>query len=159
VNKLITIHKLDTNKHETWQYRGEILESSLNKVVIKAYFNRDDFELNGIWLRRDDYFIETYFNDRWYNIFQIHDQKDDHIKGWYCNISFPAEISEAGITYVDLALDLLVFPDGTQQVLDEDEFEALDIDEDICGKALNGLNELQQLFNSIDFENPPQLIN
>ena len=34
--------------------------------------------------------------------------------------------SEASqIRYVDLALDLLVFPDGRQLVLDEDEFEAL----------------------------------
>jgi hypothetical protein len=149
---------LDTNNHETWQYQGEILEKSVNKIVIEAYFKRDDFEFNGIWLRRDDRFIETYFKERWYNIFEIHDRNDDHLKGWYCNISLPAEISESDIWYVDLALDLLVFPDGTQQVLDQDEFEALDIDENICQQALNGLKDLQQLFNSIDFENLPPLI-
>lgn len=156
---MLTIHKLDTNNHETWQYQGEILEKSMNKIVIKAYFNRDDFELNGIWLCRDDYFIETYYKDRWYNIFQIHDKNDDHVKGWYCNVSYPAEISDSDISYVDLALDLLVFPNGDQLVLDQDEFEALEINEDTCRKAINGLKELQQLFKSIDFNNLPQLIN
>ncbi len=31
------------------------------------------------------------------------------------------------LSYVDLALDLLVFPDGRQFVLDEDEFLKLDL--------------------------------
>ena len=159
MNKMVTIHKLDTNHRETWQYQGEILEKTANKIVIKAFFNRDDFELNGIWLRRDDYFIETYFNDRWYNIFQIHDRNDGQLKGWYCNVSLPAEISNSDISYVDLALDLLVYPSGDQLVLDEDEFEVLEIDGDTRRKAKSGLKELQQLFKSVDFNNLPRLIN
>jgi protein associated with RNAse G/E len=150
---------MNTDNQETWRYHGEILESSLHKIVIKAYFNRDDFELNGIWLRRNDYFIETYYSDRWYNIFQIHDQDDGQIKGWYCNVTKPAEISDLDISYIDLALDLLVFPDGTQLVLDQDEFEDLEIEEEICRKALKGLEDLQQLFHSVDFEDLPDLIN
>ena len=36
--------------------------------------------------------------------------------------------AEDVISYVDLALDLWVAPDGTQTVLDEDEFAAIDLD-------------------------------
>ena len=46
-------------------------------------------------LRRGDRFIETYYTDRWYNIFEIHAREDDRLKGWYCNIAKPA-VMEAG---------------------------------------------------------------
>ena len=85
--------------------------------------------------------------DRWYNILEIHDREDDRLKGWYCNIGKPA-VMEAGnkISYVDLALDLWVAPDGTQTVLDEDEFAALDLDDETRSKARAALAELQALF-------------
>ena len=97
--------------------------------------------------RQGDRFIETYYTDRWYNIFEVHDREDDRLKGWYCNIAKPA-VMEAGerISYVDLALDLWVAPDGTQTVLDEDEFAALALDAETRSKALRGLEELQALF-------------
>ena len=50
------------------------------------------------------------------------------------------------ISYVDLALDLWVAPDGTQTVLDKDEFAALDLDEDTRLQAWSALQELQILF-------------
>ena len=98
-------------------------------------------------LRRGDRFIETFYLDRWYNILEIHDREDDQLKGWYCNIGKPA-MKEAGneISYVDLALDLWVAPDGTQTVLDEDEFNALDLDAETRSKARAALAELQSLF-------------
>ena len=63
------------------------------------------------------------------------------------------------ISYVDLALDLLVYPSGDQLVLDEEEFEALEIDGDTRRKGKLGLKVLQQLFKSVDFNNLPRLIN
>ena len=49
------------------------------------------------------------------------------------------------MSYVDLALDLLVYPDGRQLVLDEDEFQALSLDTATHVKAQAALNELQRL--------------
>jgi hypothetical protein len=40
----------------------------------------------------------------------------------------------------------LVFPDGRQLVLDEDEFESLELAPDVSQKARRALAELQQLF-------------
>ena len=43
-------------------------------------------------------------------------------------------------------------PDGTQTVLDEDEFAALDLDAETRRQARTALKELQQLF--VDHKNP-----
>ena len=58
----------------------------------------------------------------------------------------PAEIRGDVLSYVDLALDLLVFPDGRQLVLDEDEFNNLDLNPTDKAQALAALAELQQQF-------------
>ena len=89
-------------------------------------------------LKEKDRFVETFYTDRWYNIFEIHDRDDDSCKGWYCNIGRPAEIADGTVSYVDLALDLWVTAKGMQTVLDEDEFIALDIDTGDEGKSLTG---------------------
>jgi protein associated with RNAse G/E len=57
---------------------------------------------------------------------------------------------EAGneISYVDLALDLWVAPDGTQTVLDENEFAGLDLDSETRCQARAALKELQAHFSN-----------
>jgi hypothetical protein len=100
--------------------------------------------------------VERYYTDRWYNIFAVHDRDDDTLKAWYCNVTRPAEITPdretpiSRIAYVDLALDLLVFPDGRYLVLDEDEFANLPIDDLTRQKALDALDELKALAKSGD---------
>jgi protein associated with RNAse G/E len=131
---------------ETWRYAGNVLQRYENSILIEAFFNRPDTPFHGMLLGLGDRFLELYFNDRWYNIFEIHDRKTDTLKGWYCNVTCPAEFSEGVIAYVDLALDLLVFPDGKQMVLDEDEFSALDISPELGLHARQGLAELVELF-------------
>ena len=104
-------------------------------------------------LKNQDRFVEIYYTDRWYNIFEVHDREDDQVKGFYCNIGYPA-VFEFGsrISSIDLALDLWVTPDGTQVVLDEDEFSALALDAETRRQARAALKELQQLF--VDHKNP-----
>jgi protein associated with RNAse G/E len=58
----------------------------------------------------------------------------------------PAVIEDGVVSYVDLALDLWVSATGEQTVLDEDEFEQLNLREELRVGALNGLDELKQLF-------------
>ena len=147
MKETITIIKLDVDEKEVWRYTGEVIDSSEDKVIIEARFNKDDFLFQGLMLKRDDRFVETYFPGRWYNIYEIYDRDDGQRKAWYCNITKPAKIQDDQISYVDLALDLLVFPDGTQLVLDEDEFEALNLDQAVKLKALQGLEELKEHFN------------
>jgi predicted RNA-binding protein associated with RNAse of E/G family len=105
-----------------------------------------------VLLKRNDRFVETFYSDRWYNIFEIYDREDGKFKGWYCNVGFPALLEVGTVSYIDLALDLWVARDGTQTVLDEDEFLALPIDVMTRTQAISALEELKQKFAS---EKPP----
>ena len=144
----IDVVKLNVAGEEAWRYRGHLLERNSNRIVLEAYFDRQDMDLQGMLLGRGDRFVETYYSDRWYNIFEIHSREDDQLRGWYCNVTQPAAFGDLSISYVDLALDLLVFPDGRQLILDEDEFQALDISTAERRKARQAMEELQKKFSA-----------
>jgi len=141
----VTVRKLDPQRRETWRYYGRLLEQGAQYVLIEADFNRDDAVYHGVPFRRGDPFVEIYYTDRWYNVFEVHDRESGEAKCWYCNVSMPAEWQDGLLSYVDLALDLFVYPDGRQLVLDEDEFEALNPDEQLRQQAYAALEELRQL--------------
>lgn len=136
----------------TWQYEGVVLHREENAVTLEALFNRDDMPFMDIVLKRNDRFVETFYSDRWYNIFEIYDRDNNNFKGWYCNMGKPAIFDANSISYVDLALDLWVSKDGKQTVLDEDEMDALNLDDDLKQNAYAGLRELQEWLKTI---NPP----
>jgi hypothetical protein len=144
----VEVLKLNLAGQETWRYTGIVLTRQPQSVLIEARFNRADTLFHGILLGQGDRFVEIFYNDRMYNIFEIHDRGDDHLKGWYCNICRPADFRPGEIAYVDLSLDLLVFPDGRQLVLDEDEFvvQAQDLAESEIKEARAALQALQDLF-------------
>lgn len=138
--------KLNHLGQETWRYSGKVLKQTSILIVLEAFFDREKTLVGDLVLKRGDIFIEYFYNDRWYNIFEIQDLYDHYIKGWYCNISYPAIFSTRYVIYQDLALDLLVYPNGQQVVLDENEFEALPLSPMDRNKARKSLNELQRLF-------------
>lgn len=121
----ITVYKLDHEGREVWQYPARELARDEYSVRLEAYFNRDDVDLGYTVFKRGDRFIETFYNDRWYNIFAVYDRDDGHLKGWYCNIARPAVLGGDSIRCEDLALDVWIEADGAATVLDEDEFDAL----------------------------------
>jgi uncharacterized protein len=143
----VTVIKHNHLGQERWRYTGNVLKRAENAILIQAYFDRQDLPFHGIVLAQGDRFLEVYFSDRWYNIFEIHDRQDDHLKGWYCNLTRPAEISRDTISYIDMALDLLVYPDHTFLVLDEDEYEDLGLPVEIRQQVMNALEELKGLFS------------
>ena len=155
----IKVLKKNLADEVTWQYEGTVLHREENQITLEALFNRDDLPFMGITLKRNDRFVETFYSDRWYNIFEIYDRDDGKFKGWYCNIGKPAVIAEDFVSYVDLALDLWVSADGKQTVLDEDELEALSLDDKLKQKAYEGLEELKEVItkrrNSGETKNPP----
>lgn len=140
------IIKLNHLGQETWRYSGKVLKQTSSLIVLEAFFDREETLVADLVLMRGDRFIEYYYNDRWYNIYEIQDLTHHHIKGWYCNISYPAVFSTRSVTYQDLALDLLVYPAGKQVVLDEDEFETLPLSPFDRNKARESLYELKQIF-------------
>lgn len=145
----VTIIKRNANKVETWRYSGTVLHQNDQKITIEALFDRPDTSFHEIIIKEGDRFVETYFNDRWYNILAIYDREDGMLKGWYCNISYPAEISGGVVSYIDLALDLFVYADGRQLELDYDEYEALQLPAPTREKAEEAFKELKDLFERV----------
>jgi len=144
---MILVRKRNESGQVTWEYSGEELARGENFVKLEARFNRDDLPFQDIVIKRNDRFIETFYTERWYNIFEIHDRDNDAIKGWYCNIGQPAVWDQPdAISYRDLYLDLWVDPQGIQTVLDMDEFDKAGLDELTRKHALHALEELRQLF-------------
>lgn len=123
----ITVFKLDHHGQEVWQYSGILVERTVNRVTIEAYFKRSDVDLGYVVFTQGDRLIEHFYSDRWYNVFELHAAADDRLKGWYCNFARPARLGEATIHQEDLALDLWVDPSGESRVLDRDEFDALNL--------------------------------
>ncbi len=125
---MITIIKNDHTGREILHYEGVVLDRGATWVKLEAPFNWPDKAAPYHTFRKGDRFIEFYYSDRWYNIFEMHDVDTDQIVGWYCNVTRPALLGEDTIHADDLALDLFVSPEGVITVLDEDEFAALPLD-------------------------------
>lgn len=141
----IKVQKKDHTGKTLIEYEGEEMRRAENSITLEALFTREDMPFMDIIFKKGYRFVEYYYSDRWYNIFEIYDRDDGKIKGWYCNIGKPAVIEDQVVSYIDLALDLWVSPDGRQTVLDEDEFEALDLDDETRNTALTALQDLQKL--------------
>jgi hypothetical protein len=141
----ITVIKNDHTGHEVWRYQGCVLHREDSQVTLEAYFDHDEVDLGYVIFRRGDRFVERHYSDRWYNIFEVHDAQDDHLKGWYCNITRPAALLPDEIRADDLGLDVFVHPDGRMLTLDQDEFDALPLDDGERRAALDGLAELKRL--------------
>lgn len=145
MNELITVHKLDAAGQEVWAYTGRVLARGPTWVRLEATFDRAEVIFQGLVLRGGDRMVETFFADRWYNVFAVHDGGTDRVKGWYCNITRPARLGPQDVSAEDLALDLLVYRQGGDQVLDEDEFEALGLPPGDRDAAWAALAELRRL--------------
>jgi uncharacterized protein len=144
----IKVQKKNPAGEVTYRYEGLLLSRDENSITLEALFDREDMPFMGIVLKKGDRFVEHYYTDRWYNIFAVYDRDNGKLKGWYCNVGRPAVIEDGVVSYVDLALDLWVSAKGKQTVLDEDEFEALELNDELKAGALAGLNELKLRFKN-----------
>jgi uncharacterized protein len=125
-------------------YEGEVAHADDRMVVLRCTWTRvEPLDLGPFVLEAGDVFLEHYYRDEWFNIFQIHDV-GGALKGWYCNVTEPAEIQSGAVRWLDLALDLLVLPDGRATVVDEEEFEALALSPEKARRARVALARLQQ---------------
>ena len=144
----IVVDKLSPQGELKWRYEGEVIERGEDWLKLEAFFDRDDAPFMDTFLKRGDRFVETYYRERWYNVFEIYDRDNGALKGWYCNVTKPALFLDGRVEYVDLFLDLWVSADGAQTVLDEDEFLAADLDAGIRQSAQDALQEAQAWFKT-----------
>lgn len=147
---MLTVIKLNPQGTEMLRYNGEVIAREAHRVVIQAFWTMAEKDLGYTRFETGDRFIEYYYTDRWYNIFDIADASGTR-KGWYCNITEPAHVYHTNthetIKQVDLYLDLWIRPDGQSLLLDEDEFAAAVLTPEQRQGAQQGLHELYSLLH------------
>jgi protein associated with RNAse G/E len=97
---------------------------------------------------------EYFWLDRWYNVFRFERSNGD-LRNFYCNINLPPKFSGTELDYIDLDIDLIVWPDGRVVTLDEDEFEQnaakFGYPTEIREHTFNTLGELRALIARREF--------
>lgn len=107
--------------HRTWRARLKSVRGPL--VVLEAFFAE---EVSHPILGRIEAGTpsrEYFWTDRWYNVFRF-GTPEGRLLNFYCNIGTPARLEDGTLTFTDLDVDVLVRPDLSYTILDEDEFEA-----------------------------------
>jgi protein associated with RNAse G/E len=117
----VRTYKYDGTEHRHWRAQLTRRENSL--LILNAIFEEEiQHPLLGI-IARGTLSIEFYWLDHWYNIFRFH-QPSGELQNFYCNINVPPVFHRNVLSYIDLDMDILVAPDLSYSVLDEDEFAA-----------------------------------
>jgi uncharacterized protein len=143
----VHVRKLKPGGKLDYAWDGVVLRCDESGIVLRAEFNVELVERDFATFRRGDVFVEFYYWDRCFNVFQV-SEPNGTLKGWYANVGLPAELTDnpGELQYVDLALDVWARPGGEFVVLDQDEFDAL-VDEhaELADAAKSGREALLEL--------------
>ncbi len=123
LNKRITVNSraFDGSIRRSWQC--ELIERCDPLLVFVGTFDRDVAHGELGLIKKDTVSYEYYWLDRWYNIFRFH-EADGTLRNYYCNINMPPVFASGVLNYVDLDIDIVVWPDKSWQILDREEFES-----------------------------------
>ncbi len=138
--------------HRRWRARVEVFEEPL--IVLEGVFETEvRHPLLGL-IAAGTRSTEYFWTDRWYNVFRFREPSGE-LRCFYCNVNMPPLLSEGRLTFVDLDVDILVAPDFSYSVLDEDEFaehaEQLDYPPDARRNARAAVRELIGLVERREF--------
>jgi uncharacterized protein len=144
--------KYDGTEHRRWHARLTGREDSL--LVLYARFEEEIRHALLGTLRRGTLSVEYYWLDRWYNVFRFHEPTGE-LRNYYCNVNAPPVFDGRVLSYVDLDIDILVAPDLSFRIVDEDEFEAnaahFNYPAEVHERAQAALDELVSLISSRRF--------
>jgi hypothetical protein len=116
-------------------------------VVVGPFSEPVPRELGYVRFDPTDRFVEHFWRSRWYAVADVQDSMRRR-KGWYCDVTRPADVAPGSIVSADLELDLWVpAGPGPALVLDEDEFEASGLprtDPAAAAQARRALDELRE---------------
>ncbi|MEU6984451.1 DUF402 domain-containing protein [Streptomyces sp. NPDC046324] len=131
------------------RYPAEVLADDGIRLAVRAPWAAEGVRDFGfVRFEPGDVFVEHYWRDRWYAVKEVR-SSDGTLKGWYCDVTRPAEVEGAEVVVEDLDLDLWVSADGSEVLrLDEDEFQASGLaasDPEAAARAVDALDELELL--------------
>lgn len=144
--------KFDGREHRRW--RARLLSREASLLVLDASFDEEvNHPLLG-HIARGTLSLEYYWLDRWYNIFRF-SEPDGALRNYYCNVNAPPTFDGRVLKFIDLDMDVLVAPDLSYKILDEDEFAAnarlYDYPAEVKRQAQAALDELIRLIEHRQF--------
>jgi protein associated with RNAse G/E len=116
----VNSRKYDGKIRRTWSC--ELVEETEGFIVLVGEFDRDVRHPGLGSIRRGTISYEYFWLDRWFNIFRFH-EPDGSPRNFYCNVAMPPTFKNGVLDYVDLDIDVLVWPDRRYQIVDRDDFE------------------------------------
>jgi predicted RNA-binding protein associated with RNAse of E/G family len=127
-----------------FSWTGEVLEQSEGEIVVLALWTtrQKPMLLGYTVFEHGDSFVEHYYWGKWYSIWEVRSHRNGRVKGWYCTICRPIEVEDDQLRFVDMELDVYVYPDGRFVILDEDELLASGLPESEQDAARAGLAEV-----------------
>ncbi|MGB9179045.1 MAG: DUF402 domain-containing protein [Pyrinomonadaceae bacterium] len=154
LHPLVTVRacKFDGTLSRSW--RAPLLRREGSLIVLDAMFDEEiRHPLLGT-IEPGTASIEYYWTNRWYNIFRFIEPAGA-LRSYYCNVNAPPTFDGNVLSYVDLDIDILVAPDLSYTIVDEDEFEAhaalFNYPEEVKVRAHEALDELIDLIESRQF--------
>jgi len=147
---MITVNsrKYDGNIRRSWNC--ELIEQQDSLLVFVGEFLEQVEHQDLGCIEKGTTSYEYYWLDRWYNIFRFHEPSGT-LRNFYCNINMPPTFSDGVLDYVDLDIDIVLWPDYRYVVLDRDDYER---NADVFGypgwvrdKVEETLNELLELID------------
>ncbi|HJS51703.1 MAG TPA: DUF402 domain-containing protein [Pyrinomonadaceae bacterium] len=153
-NQLITINsrKYDLKVRKSWTCR--LVEQREPMIRLVGEFDSDVSHAGLGSIARGTVSEEFYWLDSWYNVFRF-SEPGGAFRNFYCNITMPPTFEKNVLNYVDLDIDVIVWPDGHVDTLDEDDFESNAIrfgyPIDVRQSALDSLSELKVRIAAAEF--------
>jgi len=122
IGDLLTINarKFDGRIRRSWI--GAVTAEHDDLITVIAEFSETHQHNDLGTIQAGTISIEHFWTDRWYNVFHFR-EPDGSPKAIYSNIAMPATIDNGVIDYIDLDIDVILWPDARIEVLDMDDFE------------------------------------
>lgn len=120
--KTITLHSAKYNGDPHWCWQAQLLAEGADGWVC---YHPPDIPI-ATWAgecRASHYSLYQFWPDRWYNVVRAYGRAQGR-PFFYCNIITPPARDSQGLHWCDLDLDVKIEPDGSIQVMDEEEFAA-----------------------------------
>jgi protein associated with RNAse G/E len=118
---LVRSFKYDGRLHREWP--AHLTEHAGSLIVLDGVFAEEVHHPLLGHIRAGTHSAEYFWTDRWYSVFRFSEPAGS-LRNYYCNINQPVRLNKGILSFVDLDIDVLVAPDFTHTVLDEDEFAA-----------------------------------
>ena len=146
----VNARKYDLTLRRSWQ--AELVEFTGSHLKLVGEFS-DDVEHSDLgYIPAGTISHETFPFNAWFNYFTFF-ELNGSLRNHYFNICLPPEIREATIDYVDLDIDIVIWPDSRIDVLDLEEFEAnvrqFGYPDNVTQKAKSTADEIQNRWYDI----------